>query len=75
MEQVIVNECAREIEQMRKKIIAYVKRYGTKENLGQREVRLLMDKYSCIGYYTPAGRDVNWMIARFSEWCSTYTGE
>lgn len=59
-----MTQIARDIERAKAKLIKKAKaRGGTYENFGQKEVRLLEDKYG----YTPE-------VCEFDEWCSTYEG-
>ena len=62
----------REIAAIKKKLIAKVKRYGLYENFGQREVRMLEDKYSDYRYGTYEERNLYKLIEDFNEWCMDY---
>lgn len=56
----------KDIEKFRQDIIRQVKRKGVYENLGQKEVRQLEDKYN--SYKGNIGR----LIDQFEDWCKTY---
>ena len=58
----------KDIEKLKQVIIRQVKRKGVYENLGQKEVRQLRDKYN--SYKSNIGR----LIGQFEDWCETYEG-
>lgn len=68
---------AQEIEKTKKKMINKWRRYGPGENFGQKEVRLLQDKYRyldlCWSCDPKARADVK-KIDAFENWCVSYDG-
>jgi hypothetical protein len=59
-----------DIVKTKTKLIRYCKRYGLKENFGQREVRNLQDKYA--NKYNDEIYDA---LRKFDYWCMNYEGE
>ena len=61
----------RDIARTRSKLILRAKKKGIWEDFGQREVRVIMDKYSEHRYMN----DGAWaLIQSFDNWCMNYTG-
>lgn len=64
---------ARDIKRYKATLIELAHDHGLYENFGQREVRILRDKYIDLSdYYS----EMNHMRARldaFSDWCASYT--
>jgi len=62
------------IEYMQKQLINRTKQNGICENFGQREVRILEDKFINTSDYS---NEMNLMcktINKFDNWCSSYNG-
>jgi hypothetical protein len=60
------NELRKEIEKIKKSLINRAKKKGLWENFGQREARVLMDKFFQGNF-----EDIK-MIIEFQEWCSNF---
>ena len=64
------------IEKVKKSIILKAKSQGIYENFGQKEVRMLKDKfnYTSLVYGSPDERKIANLIDNFDEWCMDYNG-
>ena len=63
------------IEYMQKRLIDCVKRNGICENFGQREVRILEDKFINTSDYSNEMNLMRKTINEFDNWCSSYNGQ
>lgn len=59
------------ISRAEKKLIAEAKKNGLYENFGQREVRIIEDKFIDISDYSQEMNQKRNMLSGFSSWCST----
>ncbi len=64
------------IEKVKKSLILKAKSKGIYENFGQKEVRMLKDKfnYTSLVYGSPDERKIANLIDNFDEWCMDYNG-
>ena len=60
-----------DIKRMKAALKQKAKVSGIYENFGQKEVRILLDKY----FDAPTFGNVSSQIDEFSSWCMNYTGE
>ncbi len=65
------------IEKVKKALIQKAKSKGIYENFGEKEVRMLKDKfdYNSLVYGSPDERKIATLIDNFDEWCMNYTGK
>lgn len=70
-----INNLLIDIAKTKTKLIRYCKRYGLKENFGQREVRLLQDKYGYSLCHNDPKHEMHEALMNFDKWCMNYNGE
>ncbi len=66
------NKVYNEIEKLKKKLIEVAKIKGIYENFGQKEVKMLEDKYINQSDYSKEMNDIRNLIQRFNDWCSSF---
>ena len=68
-----LNKLLVEIEAEKRKLIKKAERKGLYENFGQKEVRMLEDKYISFTDFHYERQLILQALERFSKWCSHYT--
>lgn len=63
------------IRRAKKKLIAEVEKNGLYENFGQREVRLIREKFIDISSYTEEMKKRREALNRFDNWAMSYNRE
>jgi hypothetical protein len=64
----------RKVESEKQKLILLAEQNGIYENFGQKEVRLLKDKFIDISSYSKEMNFMRDVIDNFNNWCMNYTG-
>lgn len=61
-----------EIKFLKKKLMQRASKYGVTENFGQREIRMLSDKYAALENENPSAYAS--LLRNFTDWCANYEG-
>jgi hypothetical protein len=69
-----LNKVIKVIEKTQLSLIKKVKEKGLYENFGQKEVRLIEDRFIDISDYSSEMNRIRTVISNFDNWCMNYCG-